>query len=95
MKNVLLSCFAAGKNMAVRFECKYIEVSAVLNHKVDELLAGMLRQIRLKRRQRRRLEGRCFSEENSCLQDAAKGIVSRFFRSGPHAFSSCDNLLVL
>jgi len=29
------------------YACKYIETSAALNHNVDELLAGMLSQIRL------------------------------------------------
>ncbi len=34
--------------MAVRYDSKYTETSAVLNTGIDELLAGTLRQIRLK-----------------------------------------------
>ncbi|XP_071176415.1 GTP-binding protein GEM-like [Mytilus edulis] len=34
--------------LAKEFECKYIETSPVLNHKVDELLVGLLKQIKLK-----------------------------------------------
>ena len=33
--------------MAVRYDCKYIEVSTVFNMKVDERLSGILKQIRL------------------------------------------------
>ncbi|WAR13285.1 REM2-like protein [Mya arenaria] len=36
-----------GKNLANSYNCKYIETSAALNHNVDELLAGVLSQIRL------------------------------------------------
>ncbi len=39
--------------MAETFNCKYIEVSAILNHKVDDLLVGTLKQIRMNPRHRR------------------------------------------
>jgi len=32
----------------MRFRCKYIELSAVFNHKLDELLVGIIKQMRLK-----------------------------------------------
>lgn len=32
----------------MRFRCKYIEVSAVFNHRLDELLVGIIKQMRLK-----------------------------------------------
>jgi len=37
-----------GKAAAVRFRCKYTEVSATFNHKLDELLVGIIKQMRLK-----------------------------------------------
>lgn len=37
-----------GKSMATAFDCKYIETSVGINHNVDELLVGILTQIRLK-----------------------------------------------
>ncbi|XP_048506407.1 uncharacterized protein LOC105694056 [Athalia rosae] len=37
-----------GKSMATSYDCKFIETSVVINHKVDELLVGLLSQIRLK-----------------------------------------------
>ena len=38
-----------GKCMACTYRVKFIEVSVGINHNVDELLAGVLSQIRLKR----------------------------------------------
>ncbi|KAF5282519.1 hypothetical protein FQA39_LY04926 [Lamprigera yunnana] len=37
-----------GKLMATAYDCKYIETSVGINHNVDELLVGILTQIRLK-----------------------------------------------
>ena len=39
--------FAEGLSIAHQYKCKYIETSAALNHNVDELLVGILSQIRL------------------------------------------------
>ncbi|XP_069112514.1 GTP-binding protein REM 1-like [Argopecten irradians] len=35
---------------AEQYRCKYVETSASLNHKIDELLVGVLKQIRLSRK---------------------------------------------
>ncbi|KAI5726615.1 hypothetical protein M8J76_005591 [Diaphorina citri] len=37
-----------GKDMATAYDCKFIETSVGINHNVDELLVGILTQIRLK-----------------------------------------------
>ncbi|XP_077283291.1 uncharacterized protein LOC143909257 [Arctopsyche grandis] len=37
-----------GKNLAITYDCKFIETSVGINHNVDELLVGLLTQIRLK-----------------------------------------------
>lgn len=34
--------------MATRYDCKFIETSVIINYNVDELLVGILTQIRLK-----------------------------------------------
>lgn len=39
---------ADGKCLACTFRVKFVEVSVGINHNVDELLAGILTQIRLK-----------------------------------------------
>ncbi len=43
-----LSVSAAGKTMAIKYGVKYIETSPGINHNVDELLVGMLTQIKLR-----------------------------------------------
>lgn len=40
--------FLVGKQMATRYDCKFIETSVIINYNVDELLVGILTQIRLK-----------------------------------------------
>lgn len=40
--------FSEGRVLANSYNCKYIETSAALNHNIDELLAGVISQIRLK-----------------------------------------------
>ena len=41
--------YTDGKCLACTFKMKFIEVSVAINHNVDELLAGILSQIRLKK----------------------------------------------
>lgn len=40
--------FSDGKCLACTFRAKFIEISVGINHNVDELLVGILTQIRLK-----------------------------------------------
>lgn len=42
---------ADGKCLACTYRAKFVEVSVGINHNVDELLAGTLTQIRLKKEQ--------------------------------------------
>lgn len=44
---LVLLCISEGISIAHQYSCKYIETSAALNHNVDELLVGILSQIRL------------------------------------------------
>jgi len=37
-----------GVRLATKRHCKFVEISALLDHKVDELLVGIVRQIRLR-----------------------------------------------
>ncbi|CAO1329724.1 unnamed protein product [Diamesa hyperborea] len=47
--HILMFIFVTeGKSMATAYDCKYIETSVGINHNVDELLVGLLSQIRLK-----------------------------------------------
>ncbi|BET00099.1 Ras family [Nesidiocoris tenuis] len=47
-----------GKHLATSYDCKYIETSVGFNHNVDELLVGLLSQIRLKQEQEKEMEKR-------------------------------------
>ena len=40
--------YTEGVRLATRHQCKFVEISALLDHKVDELLVGIVRQIRLR-----------------------------------------------
>jgi len=46
--NIFSLTLAEGKAMATAYDCKFIETSVGINHNVDELLVGLLTQIRLK-----------------------------------------------
>ena len=37
-----------GRDLAISFNAKFIEISVGMNHKCDDLLVGSLRQLRLK-----------------------------------------------
>ena len=43
----LICAVAEARLVATTFDCKYVETSAALNHYVDELLVGIISQIRL------------------------------------------------
>jgi Rad/Gem-related GTP binding protein 1 len=83
-----------GRSLAYSYNCKYIETSAALNHNIDELLAGLLSQIRLKQygeyvrdnmigpkkqRQQKGLTG--------ALKTAFRGVFGK-----KQKISSCENL---
>ena len=54
-----MSFVLAARHAAFRHDCKFVETSAAINDKVDDLLAGTLKQIRINEQkgdeQRRRL----------------------------------------
>jgi Rad/Gem-related GTP binding protein 1 len=83
------------KEQCIKYDCKYIEVSACLNHKVDELLVGIVKQIRLHpqraEKKRRQSEDK---REGACLS-SAKGLIGKLFKKQGYVSKSCDNLLVL
>lgn len=55
----MFSIYLAARHAAFKHDCKFIETSAAINDKVDDLLAGTLKQIRLnelsRNEQKRRL----------------------------------------
>ncbi|XP_033754893.1 GTP-binding protein REM 1-like [Pecten maximus] len=89
----MVSCEEA-KRMAEQFHSKYAETSVTLNHNVDELLVGVLRQIRLK------LDQEVVDKSESTSSDGhgrrkskgARGLLSRLFRKSSKQSSSCEDL---
>ena len=93
-----LFCFIVeGKAAAEAYLCKYAEVSAVLMHHVDELLVGILKQIRLIEQQKEKHHGKCrpaFGQgDDTCCLATKQGLIGRLL--GSYQSKSCDNLLVL
>lgn len=93
--------------MASAYDCKYTETSGVLNHNVDELLVGILKQIRLKLAERRErvnpgtkrklLRGTVNKSAESRRKSAGirvKGILGKML-GGDSKSKSCDDLHVL
>ncbi|KAK2188933.1 hypothetical protein NP493_119g03044 [Ridgeia piscesae] len=89
------------KGICSSHRSKYIEVSAALNHKVDDLLVGAVTQIRLRPKRLERLRQRREATDDdtapkslACMP-ATKGFLGRLFRKPQLVSRSCDNLLVL
>ncbi|CAL1542031.1 unnamed protein product, partial [Lymnaea stagnalis] len=77
------------KSVATTYDCKYIETSVVLNHNVDELLVGVVSQIRLKSAPSRKSS----HSDVSCYA-RSKHLLNKLFRKD-HLSKSCENLYVL
>ena len=80
-----MSNFVEGKKLSTKRRCKFLEVSALLDHKVDEVLATIVRDSRA--RQRRMRLGRTSSpaddsqtEQKGCLQRATFSIFRKLFK---------------
>lgn len=93
-----LHCLACsiteGRSLAYSYNCKYIETSAALNHNVDELLAGVLSQIRLKQYGeyvRDNMIGQKKQRHQKGLTGALKTALRGVFGK-KQKMSSCENL---
>ena len=93
-------CFLStteGKKLAMSFGAKFIETSAGIQHNVDELLVGVLKQIRLREEDdRKRKASKPTSSPLHTLQ-VARDILARVCISPSKAAlsKSCENLHVL
>jgi len=80
-----------GQACAAKHRCKFAEVSTVLNYKLDELLVGIVTQIRLRRRAASKMSV-VMSEASGCYAQALV-VVDRLFGKHQRRHRSCDNLL--
>lgn len=91
-----------GRACAMVFDCKFIETSASLNHNVQELFEGIVRQIRLRqdsKEQNARRQANCRRHES--ISKKAKRFISQMVarKNKKMAFKqkskSCHDLSVL
>ncbi|KAK3086313.1 hypothetical protein FSP39_016725 [Pinctada imbricata] len=78
-----------GRRLAEHNHCKYIETSVALNHQVDELLVGILRQIRLKLNPHK---VETSDSKPKVKRSGPLGLLDRLFGRRSKESSSCDNL---
>ncbi|XP_037077074.1 uncharacterized protein LOC119098256 [Pollicipes pollicipes] len=89
-----------GKSMAQHHDTKFIETSSGVQHNVDELLVGILKQIRLRVSRQRKKEvaderkKRMPSSRTSVTLNTAKEMLGKLCIMDSKS-KSCENLLVL
>lgn len=90
--------------MAVSRDCKFIETSSGIQHNVDELLVGILKQIRLResrdRKQQQQKMGKSSSRQlhgskTSLSLNIAREILQKICMNDISKSKSCENLHVL
>jgi Rad/Gem-related GTP binding protein 1 len=103
----MASLLSEGKSLATSRDCKFIETSSGIQHNVDELLVGILKQIRLresrekKRQLRRGSKGgrngnnsRLHGSRTSLSLNIAREILNKMCMNDSKS-KSCENLHVL
>ncbi|KAF7405731.1 hypothetical protein HZH68_005100 [Vespula germanica] len=91
-----------GKQLATSRECKFIETSSGIKHNVDELLVGVLKQIRLRESREKKLRRQCSKGKMSKLHasktahslNLAREILNKMCLKDSKS-KSCENLHVL
>ena len=79
-----------------RHDCKFATVSAVMNHKVDDLLVGVAKQIQLNPERHLKKQPSNKDPPKKNIAKGPKGLFGKLFnKKQPCVSRSCDNLLVL
>jgi len=89
---------AEAKELCGRRSCKFISISAILNHRVDDLLVGVVCQIRLHRTAPPAAAAPASASAASADQPATQSSwLQRLLHRGrsKDAPQPCENLLVL
>ncbi|GBP77671.1 GTP-binding protein REM 2 [Eumeta japonica] len=90
-----------GKCLACTYKAKFIEVSVGINHNVDELLVGILNQIRLKQKQYaeggRESSPAHWYKSRGVVRASMKArqMLTWIFGKEDSKFKNCENLHVL
>lgn len=101
--------FAEGKSLASSLNCKFIETSSGLQHNVDELLVGILKQIRLRENREKKQKQRqgstksasgkppkksLYGSKTTLSLNIARELLNKMCINDPKS-KSCENLHVL
>ena len=88
------SFFIVGRSLATKYGCKYIETSPGINHNIDELLVGMLAQIRLHEEREEEAQN---NGEKSGKGGGFKvmNLFEKMWKINKSSSKSCENLHVL
>ena len=89
--------FAEVIELCQQYDSKFIEVSCAINHKVDEMLVGIVTQIRLNKKRRKAQKPKRNPDGTravSCLS-SARVMLRKMFGPKKEVEHECDNLLVL
>lgn len=100
---LLFFFFTEGKALAVARDCKFIETSSGIQHNVDELLVGILKQIRLRETREKKMNKSSLKKENNKLHGSktslslniAREILQKICMNDISKSKSCENLHVL
>ncbi|KAG8316071.1 hypothetical protein J6590_059457 [Homalodisca vitripennis] len=86
-----------GKCLACTYRAKFIEISVGINHNVDELLVGILNQIRMKRACADRESGSHWYKSRGVVRASMKArqMFTWIFGKEDSKFKNCENLHVL
>ncbi|XP_018320847.1 ras-related protein Rap1-like [Agrilus planipennis] len=87
-----------GKALAVSRDCKFIETSSGIQHNVDELLVGILKQIRLREsrdKKRGTSKNKLHGSKTSLSLSIAREILQKICMNDITKSRSCENLHVL
>ncbi|XP_075225177.1 rad, Gem/Kir family member 3 [Lycorma delicatula] len=86
-----------GKCLACTYRAKFIEISVGINHNVDELLVGILNQIRLKREQGDKDTSSHWYKNRGMVRASMKArqMFTWIFGKEDSKFKNCENLHVL
>ncbi len=87
--------FSEARVIAMKYDCKYTETSVAINHHVDELLVGILSQIRFKLSVPSE-DFNIAAEKTKEKMSPKKAMLflSKLFKQASRKSKSCDNLFV-
>ena len=92
--------YTEGKQLATSRDCKFIETSGGFKHNVDELLVGVLKQIRLREHKLRRqgskgkTDSKLHGSKTALSLNMAREILNKMCLTDNKS-KSCENLHVL